>query len=921
MTNVLLRRWSQSFSSSLRTAIAGAASLATVTLVTVGCSSTPETRSESPSLAADTANDAAILGGDQNGTDSKSNPEGNNSGKSVGVSDASATQDPNTQFKGVQDEAKARQQHLQFLVQEYLKKGKDAYNRLDFTAARSDFASAYLLDPTNKEAEEWLRRAQAQLGEVGAERAQDFQDKRDRAVVMQAEAMQAVQQAILDGDRALEAREFDAAIANYTRAKNILDWYPLLEDQNSQRTLVNNKIALALAKKDSAKREDEDARLRAAELEKRNREVLEREQLENRLRKLYLDANIAFTEGKYDLAIMSLDQLLEIDPMNNRARELRDISQQAKNQRLLETHRKEYNRRWQQAMREADYLLLPQSATIEHDLPHWAKIQDRKPLQLELSTEETNPEDKAVLDRLSTTIFTPSFQNTPITEIAVYLRNLTQVNILVSQKILDMDDAAKSVTMELPKTSVLRFLNALNTVKGFTWRIVDGAVRIGTPDENKGQTEYRIYDVSDLIQVIPNFPASELSLLPPGAPGIPLGTEAEPVPVFSLEQITQIVQSSIAQATWTDAEAKTSIRYVTQSGTLVVRQTREVHQQLERFLNDLREVTNLMVEVQTRFIIAEDNFLEDIGVDWRGLGDNGNSGVGPTGGLGTAPPFDDFGAAPLPGSISQPGPLGTGNQPGFFTQTGSTPIIGKTENIFDQNLSGSNPLTNAGGLSLQWINLGVRESELILRAVDKSERVELVTAPRLLVHSGERANVTVTNQFAYVAGYGVEIAQASSIADPQIDVIEEGAILDVRPVVSADRKFVKLELRPTLANLQLPILQRVVGVGNGTPVTIQFPNLTVRKVRTTVSIPDGGTLLLGGQTIDEVRNESAGVPLLRDVPVLGFFFDRIGKSISKRRLLILLRVKIVIPTEAEPRIPEPASPLLRNNVVAQPASR
>jgi type II secretory pathway component GspD/PulD (secretin) len=290
--------------------------------------------------------------------------------------------------------------------------------------------------------------------------------------------------------------------------------------------------------------------------------------------------------------------------------------------------------------------------------------------------------------------------------------------------------------------------------------------------------------------------------------------------------------------------------------------------------------------------------------------------VPPSGGLGTAPTFDDFGASPLPGTIAQPGPLGTGNQPGYFNSTSTTTTIAKTENIFDENLSGVNPLSAAGGLSMQWISLGSRESEMILRAVEKSDRVELVTAPRLLVHSGERANVAVTNQFAYVSGYGVEIAQASAIADPQIDIIQEGAILDVRPVVSADRKFVKLELRPTLATLQQPILSRVVGVGNGTPVTIQFPNLTIRKVRTTVSTPDGGTVLLGGQTINELRNESAGVPILRDVPVLGFFFDRKGVSQAKHRLLILLRVNIVIPNEKEPRLPEKQSPLLQMGVSA-----
>ena len=801
-------------------------------------------------------------------------------------------------------------------MSEYLKKGKEAYNRLDFVGARSDFASAYELDPTSKEAEEWLRKAKAALGEMPSIRTQDFQDKRDVTLVRQAEARQEVSQAILDGDRALELRDFDTALVNYRRAENILIWYPVLESDQSQRKIVSAKIDQALSLKDAAKKEDEEARLKAAEQSKRAREVQERVALENKLRRLYTDANVAFTSGKYDSALASLNVLLEIDPMNDRARELRDICQQTKNQRLLETTRKEYNKRWRQAMQECDFLLLPQTETIEWDVQHWAAIQDRKPLQLDLSADTKNPEDEAVLEKLTTTLFTPSFSNTSIVEIAQYLRNLTQVNIVLSPKIQEMDDAQKAVTIDLPKLSVAKFLNALNTVKGFAWRVQDGYVKIGTPDENKGQTEYRIYDVSDLIQIIPNFAGPEISLLPPGAPGIPLGTEAEPVPTFTLEQVTQIIQNSIAQSTWTDAEAKTSIRYVAQSGTLVVRQTREVHQQVERFLNDLREVTNIMVEVQTRFIIAEDNFLEDIGVDWRGLGDNGNSGVPPTGGLGNAPAFDDFGASPLPGTIAQPGPLGTGNQPGYFNDTSTTTTIAKTENIFDQNLAGVNPLSTAGGLSMQWISLGSRQSEMILRAVEKSDRVELVTAPRLLVHSGERANVSVTNQFAYVSGYGVEIAQASAIADPQIDIIEEGAILDVRPVVSADRKFVKLELRPTLATLQTPILSRVVGVGNGTPVTIQFPNLTIRKVRTTVSTPDGGTVLLGGQTINELRNESAGVPVLRDVPVLGFFFDRKGVSQAKHRLLILLRVNIVIPNESEPRLPEKQSPLLQMGVSA-----
>lgn len=821
---------------------------------------------------------------------------------------AASPQDPSG-FEGARQAESLKLQRQEFLVNEYMEKGKAAYNALDFVGARRDFASALEVDPTHKEALEWLQRTQAALGEVGPVRREDLRDKSDFELVRQAEARQTVAQSILDGDRAMELRRYDEAIKHYRTAEQILEYFPLLAAERNEARAVAAKIDEALRRKDEARREDEAALLRQAEAERRERERETRQQLENQIRGLYEQANLDYLNGRYAEAERSLDLLLEIDPKNDRARELRDIAAQARNEALDRLTRKTFSQRWRQAFAEVDRMGLPQTETIVHDPLHWEEVSQRKPLQIQNVGETRTPEDLAVLARLDEVRFEPRFSNRPIEEIVGYLRNLTQVNFIVSPKIMEMDEGQRSVSIDLPRKSVREFLTVLQLVKNFAWRVEDGVVRIGTPEEMKGQTEVRTYEVGDLIQVIPHFAGPEITLQPTGGATIPAGEDPEAQGVFTADQIQQLITGTIAPASWSDAEAKTAIRMMPSSGTLVVRQTPEVHDQIDRFLNDLRESTGLMVEVQTRFIIAEDNFLEDIGVDWRGLGDNGNSGVAPVGGLGTAPPFDDFGASPLPGTPSQPGPLGTGNQPGFFTSTGSVPIIGKTENIFDQTLSGTNPLTASGGLSLQWINLGDRESELILRATEKSERVELVTAPRLLVHNAERSTLSVTNQFAYVSGYGVEIAQAASIADPQIDIIQDGAILDVRPVVSADRKFVKLELRPTLASLRLPIESRVVGVGNGTPVTIQFPNLTVRKVRTTVNVPDGGTLLLGGQTIDERRNESAGVPFLRDLPVIGFFFDRKGQSISKRRLLILLRVKIVIPKEYEPRPRLRTSPL------------
>ena len=120
-------------------------------------------------------------------------------------------------------------------------------------------------------------------------------------------------------------------------------------------------------------------------------------------------------------------------------------------------------------------------------------------------------------------------------------------------------------------------------------------------------------------------------------------------------------------------------------------------------------------------------------------------------------------------------------------------------------------------------------------------------------------------------------------------------------MVSADRRFITLELRPTVAELQRPIntFTTSLGVSQNT-VTIQLPELEISRVRTSVPMPDGGTILLGGFKVHESQDYRSGVPILNKVPLLSFFFERKGTFISNRKLLILLKANIVIPEELEP---------------------
>jgi type II secretory pathway component GspD/PulD (secretin) len=201
---------------------------------------------------------------------------------------------------------------------------------------------------------------------------------------------------------------------------------------------------------------------------------------------------------------------------------------------------------------------------------------------------------------------------------------------------------------------------------------------------------------------------------------------------------------------------------------------------------------------------------------------------------------------------------------------------------------------------MQFTYLDDTEVEAIIRAVRKSERVNRINAPNLLISNNGRASMSVINQVSYIKDFDVEIAQASAIADPIVDVISDGVILDVRPVVSADRRYITLELRPTVSQLERPIQFRDVSFAFGNSGRLQLPKVEVQRVRTTVTVPDGGTLLLGGLKVAEERDAQSGVPILSDLPILSFFFSRKGQFKRYKHLMILLKANVVIMNELEP---------------------
>jgi len=809
---------------------------------------------------------------------------------------AAAAQEPAQDEMGSLGERVTRlQEQSQFLTEKYLEQGDALFDQADFEGALRQYSSALEVDPDNQAARERMRRVQSMMGDSFSQAADGIQDQVERESVRRAQARLEAEQLTLDGDDALRARDFDTAIENYRRALNILRFHPLVADQTLDERVLDQKLQSALK---LANEEDSAARVAAEEAARQERLAREEEQRtyrENKLRQLYAEANDAFNREQYSTAQTVAEQILIYDPGNEAATQMRDIARDARHLSRNEQNRQAYRENWVRTFEELGSMGLPQSNTIEFDRARWRTVIDREPFEFSAKDSANAADKESVLRLLGEARVPARFgldgEGAPLEEVASYLQNVTRVNFVLSDKVKnELDESEKAISLNLPERSVKQLLDIIvETRENLRYKIEDGVVKFVMKEELIGGQVLSMYAVGDLIRPVRDFPGREINIQPSG--GVPESDEEVTQRDFLIiteDNLDSLIRDNVDPESW-EADPANSLRIT--NGTMVVNQTPEVHEKIGKLLASLREANGIMVDIQARFLKVEDNFLEDIGVDFRGLGSPGK---------GTNAFFNDFGDSTAQQTLGQE--LGSNTELGAFLDEGDDgDVRGRTENLFDQFLGDEDVLTGSGGLQMQWTYLNDLQLEMILTAVSKSERVELVTAPRILVFNTARSNLAVMNQVAYVQDFDVEIAQAASIADPIINVVEDGVILDVRPVVSADRRFVTLEVRPTVAELKRPIRTFVTSLGaSGNSVTIQLPEVEKSMIKTTIPMPDGGTVLLGGMKIHQNQDLRSGVPVLNKIPLVSFLFERQGTFVSNRKLLILLKANIVIPAEHEP---------------------
>jgi tetratricopeptide (TPR) repeat protein len=833
------------------------------------------------------------------GSDSSSESGGSGSSGSQGSGAAASGQGGSEDFlDGAIDRTLLQEQKRALQVEQYLLTAREKVARLRFDEALESVQQALLLDSNNQKARELQLEIQQHLGTDPGVANLLAVDLETRYELRRQELRAQAESAIERGERELARGNYDAAIAEFSLARSHAEWAPLdLGDSGlgdrAERLLEQTRAARAEAQSqaEAAAQAETAARLRA----EREAELARRDA---RLATILEEGIGAFDAGSYDTAMDLADEVLREDPRNTRAQELRDASFQAGRRQVQASYidrKREEFKRWEQ---ELQAMRIPNTGIIDMpDGDFWREItssRSQATLGRDVATSEA---DLALRSDLSSRtipglVVTDEESLSAVISAIRAITGLALVTDPAAEEAAFDNNVIFDLQLEHPM-AVDRVLNLVTSLagEGITWTVRHEAVIVTTTEKAQGRYYPEVHDVGDILVQLTQFTSPRLDRirlledLEDEDGGGPFGGLAESQTLMEADTLENLVRTNVAIGTWDNDGVSLQ---VLETGYLVAVHTGETQAQVRQFLEDLRKFNSSLVTIESKFLTVADNFIQEIGVEWRGLDNPGTpftdlddvtNGLEDNANAG----FDNGG-----GGVDVSNAAGPPSA-GFFYDDGlDGDYKGSTSNIFGSALGSA--VSTTGALTSQWTILDDLQLSLILRMVEKHEQIELVNDQTLSVFNTQRSYVSVINQRAYIQDFDVEVATGQSIADPTINVLIEGVVLEVRPTITQDRKYIRMEIRPTVAEVvSLTPFSTNLGGTVGQPVEFELPELQVQSIATTAVLPDGGSILLGG--LSRIRNieRRAEVPWLAKVPVIGFFFKEEGYNDEKESLMILLK--------------------------------
>ena len=476
--------------------------------------------------------------------------------------------------------------------------------------------------------------------------------------------------------------------------------------------------------------------------------------------------------------------------------------------------------------------------------------------------------EKEIMAKLVAKKVNIHFKNQSFASAIEYIRAASDVNILIDPSVLP----TTTPITDFPVVN-MKLRNVLDWLVRFQkldYRIRDGAIFISNREGLAEKYVSMIHDIADLTVTIKDFSGRDINnvlLRSDDSDFVRMGIEKTGEDTGELDrdkrgaEWARFIRENVRPSTWAaeNAVGQNTIAY--RNGKLVVTHTPEVQEQIRELLSSFRKARAIQVAILARFVEISENFLQDLGVNWTGLGAGGGIGF-------------------------------------LKREDGSPSVVGSVEN--DAEVGLGTAFLGTGGLTMDIGFLNDWAVNILVTAVRKQNRGNILTAPRVTCFNTQRAFLTVSTIRSYVRSY-------DSDGNPEIGQVNDGIILEVQPFVSADRRYITLELIPQVNQVgdftefayRSPldddeiVVDDVIELGPTSSERIQLPEVTTRQIMTTVSVPDGGTLMIGGLALAREGEGEATVPILGDLPLIKHLFTSRRKLDARRNLIILVTAHII----------------------------
>ncbi|MFV8834378.1 type IV pilus secretin PilQ [Aquisalimonas sp. APHAB1-3] len=404
-----------------------------------------------------------------------------------------------------------------------------------------------------------------------------------------------------------------------------------------------------------------------------------------------------------------------------------------------------------------------------------------------------------------------SFQDIEVRSVLQIIADFTGLNVVVS------DSVTGNITLRLQNVPWDQALDIILQTKGLDKRVTDNVMLVGPADQIAARERQQLEAQQELEEMAP------------------LRSEFFEINYATAAELAGLIRSEETSL----LSSRGQVAIDERTNTLIIRDTDQNLSSIRSLVNRL-DVPVRQVLIESRIVIANDDFSRDLGVRFGASASGGDGVIG-------------------------------GTQDGAFEFAGGTTGFETPAGSGQEGLMVDLPVDDAAGsVGLAVGRIGDRLLQLELSAMETEGRGEVVSSPRVITSNQKTASIR----------QGVEIPYQEATASGATNVSFQEALLalDVTPQITPDERII----------MDLEVSQDTVG-----QVFAGVPSIDTQSVTTQVLVDNGETVVLGGIYERERREQESRVPFFGSLPAVGWLFRNRQAVDENSELLIFVTPRIL----------------------------